>query len=242
MNTLQKSAIYLKMSIKAMMHNPSFHTINGSIKYFPGWLKHLTDRKNSVSDNMPWLAFGAIDFIKSIVRTNMSVFEYGSGGSTLFWSLHVKSVVSVEHEPSWYVKMASEFSKKQIGNVEYILAEAEDDKMFETKSFLNPGDYISADNHFKGKSFEGYVKQIDRFPDQSFDLIIIDGRARPSCIAHSLTKLKQGGYLVVDNSEREYYLSPFTINRQDWNVWKFYGPVPYNYNFSETSIFQKLVN
>src|SRR5688572_24230390 len=133
MAKLPKSVVYVKMSIKAMMHNPSFRTFADIIKYYNGWLKHLQDGKNSVADNMPWLAFGAIDFLKKIVRSDMFVFEYGSGGSTLFWSTHAKKVVSVEHEPSWYEKMSDEFSKRNIQNVDYILAEAEEDNMFKTK-------------------------------------------------------------------------------------------------------------
>ena len=239
MGTLRKVIIYLKMSIKALVHYPSFKTFGDSVKYFNSWLRHLEEGKSSVTDNMPWLTFGAIDFLKEKLNRDMSLFEYGSGGSTLFWSAHLRQVVSIEHEPLWYEKMVDEFSKRRIQNVEYILAEAEEDKMFETKSFENPDHYVSSDLLFKGKNFRNYVKQIDLFPDQSFDIIVVDGRARPSCIHHALSKLNEKGYLVIDNSERNYYLASFTFTEPDWKVWKFYGPVPYNYNFSETTIIQR---
>ena len=40
-------------------------------------------------------------------------------------------------------------------------------------------------------------------------------------------------------SERKYYLAPFTFAKSHWKVWKFYGPVPYSYHFSETTIMQR---
>lgn len=36
----------------------------------------------------------------------MTLFEYGSGHSTLFWKERVASVVSVEHDESWFEEMA----------------------------------------------------------------------------------------------------------------------------------------
>jgi hypothetical protein len=92
MNALQKMSIYLKMSLKTLMHKPSFESFKGMIIYFPIWWKSLVPEKNSVSDSRPWIAFGALDFIKKIIKPGMSVFEYGSGGSTLFWSTHVKKL------------------------------------------------------------------------------------------------------------------------------------------------------
>ena len=227
------------MSLRALQRRPSIGTFNGLIKHFPNWLKHLAEKKNSVIDSTPWIAFGAIEFLEKIVRSNMEVFEYGSGGSTLFWSTRVKTVVSVEHELLWYTKMSHELLARKIHNVEYIIAGAEDDENYIDKNFKNPAHYLSEDLQFRGKNFENYVKQIDRFPNRTFDMIIIDGRARPSCILHSLNKLKVGGYLIIDNSERDYYLAPFTFAKPDWKVWKFYGPVPYNYHFSETTIIQR---
>ena len=83
------------------------------------------------------------------------------------------------------------------------------------------------------------MKQIDQYPDEYFHIVVVDGRARPSCISHALKKVKKGGYLIVDNSERDYYLVPFMFKKPYWRVWKFYGPVPYIYHFSETTIIKK---
>jgi hypothetical protein len=239
MKTLDKAVIYIKMSAKAILYKPSSQTLFGVIKFFPAWWAHLKPGKNPVSDKMPWLSFGAIKFISKIATPEMSVFEYGSGGSTLFWSSKVKQVISIEHERGWHDRMQEELKKNNIKNVEYILAEAEPDECFTNKNFASPDHYISSDPLFKEKKFESYAKQIDRFPNQFFDIVIVDGRARPSCILHAINKIKVNGFLIVDNSERDHY-SPSFASLRNWKKLDFMGAVPYDYHFSQTSIYQKI--
>lgn len=61
-----------------------------------------------------------------------------------------------------------------------------------------------------------YNKVIDNFIDNYFDLILVDGRDRVKCIESSIPKLKSGGWLVLDNSEREYYQRGIDLMK-DWN-------------------------
>jgi hypothetical protein len=170
----------------------------------------------------------------------MKVFEYGSGGSTLFWAGHVKEVISVEHDKQWYDKLANELRLQEIGNVKYILAEAEQDVDFSSKKIDNPADYISGDSSFTGKNFSTYVQQIEKYPDEYFDIVIVDGRSRPSCIVHAMRKVKTNGFLIIDNSEREYYLRNIQFDRRNWNEYIFPGAVPYVYHFSETRLLKKI--
>lgn len=61
-----------------------------------------------------------------------------------------------------------------------------------------------------------YNKEIELFPNEYFYLIIVDGRDRVKCIESSIPKLKQGGWLILDNSEREYYQKGIDLMK-DWN-------------------------
>jgi len=239
MSSMHKVIIYLKMSAKALVGQPSLNTVQGIVKFFPSWVKHLVPGKNSLTDAQPWLSFGAIEFLKSILSANMNVFEYGSGGSTLFLAARAKQVISVEHDKQWFTNMKTELSKRGIDNIEYLYVPSESDSQFNKKYFGNPDDYISSDILYKGENFESYVKIIDRYPENFFDLVIVDGRARPSCIKHALPAIKAGGYLVVDNSERKYYLDKFRLDKTKWEKRVFNGAVPYNLHFSETTILRK---
>ena len=237
MKRKNKGLIYFKRSVKTFLKHPHIGSIFSLVKYFSEWRRYLAPDKNSIADQVPWMAFSAIDFLKKISNPEMKVFEYGSGGSTFFWSSRVKQIISVEHDRSWFEKIEMELTRQKITNVNYILSEPYHIPDFEKKQFHLSTDYISGVPSHSGKSFEAYARTIENFPDENFDIIVVDGRARPSCILHSLKKIKKGGYLVVDNSERKYYLSGFDFT--SWRSWNFFGPVPYSYNFSRTSIFQK---
>jgi hypothetical protein len=118
-----------------------------------------------------------------------------------------------------------------------MLVEAEEPDEAEPDSI-----YISqSSGNTKNKSFETYVKKIDNIPDRSLDLILIDGRARGACIAHAKQKVKIGGRLVVDNSDRNYYFkgNEDLFDPDCWKPLHFTGPVPYSFEFSRTSFFQK---
>jgi len=236
---LNKHSIYLKMALRGIMYSPSFATARQLIKYYSAWNAFLDPARNSVIDKQPWLSFAAIDFIKEIIRPDMVVFEYGSGGSTLFWAEHTRRVISIEHDEVWSEKMKRLLSKQNINNVEYHFIPAERREDFITKEVGKPSDYISTDENYRDFSFKTYASSIDRFPDDSFDIILVDGRARPSCIGHAIPKLKRNGYLVVDNTERGYYLAPFNFGNNEWELHRFFGPVPYSHSFSETSIIKK---
>jgi len=194
-----------------------------------------------VNDKSPWICFSAVKFLKDIVRKDMRVFEYGSGGSTLFWTFNVQEIVSVEHDTSWYSIMKNQFGEQGVENLRYILAEPADDGAFNKKNFEDPDHYISSDPVYKGKNFEQYAKTIDSYPDDYFDIVVVDGRARPSCIKHGIPKLKKNGWLIIDNSERKYYFAPFSFDKSSWKISKFAGPVPYTRDFSETSFLKKLI-
>lgn len=51
---------------------------------------------------LPWYTYPAIEFINQLDFTGKTVFEFGSGFSTLFWAARAKRVVSVENDAEWY--------------------------------------------------------------------------------------------------------------------------------------------
>jgi predicted O-methyltransferase YrrM len=43
---------------------------------------------------------------------------------------------------------------------------------------------------------------LDNYPDESFDFILIDGSERGNCAKSALAKIKRGGYIYLDNSDK----------------------------------------
>ena len=81
---------------------------------------------------IPWYTYPMIEFLKQLDFSQKTVFEYGSGNSTLFWAKRSKRVVAIEDDPTWYAQIKPHLPV----NVEYILVD-------------NKSDYIKAIHQFK---------------------------------------------------------------------------------------------
>ncbi len=51
---------------------------------------------------IPWMTYPFIDFVKNLDLKNKTIFEYGSGASTIFWGRNASKVVSIENDEDWY--------------------------------------------------------------------------------------------------------------------------------------------
>jgi hypothetical protein len=68
---------------------------------------------------IPWITYPAIDYLNRLSLANASVFEYGAGSSTRWWSLKAKSVKCVEMNRAWFEKV----EKLKLPNVTIQLCE-----------------------------------------------------------------------------------------------------------------------
>lgn len=83
-----------------------------------GWFRSAEERLpvDRNGNCLPWITYPAISFLNNKVRSDMVVFEYGSGNSTLWWSERVSSIVSYEHNRDWH----NSFKEIVPTNVEYV--------------------------------------------------------------------------------------------------------------------------
>lgn len=63
---------------------------------------------NAQDEPIPWFTYPAIDFLDAVVRPEWTVFEWGSGNSTLWWSARTAHVVSVEDDAAWYAEVVKQ--------------------------------------------------------------------------------------------------------------------------------------
>jgi len=208
------------------------------IRFFILWNKSLKSSRNALKDGSPWIVFEAKEWADSFLKKGMNIFEWGSGGSTIYIGARVKKLISVEHDHRWHSQVSSKLKEMGISNCVYSLKEPKitKDSWIEEQVL---GSYYSTDNNYKNLNFKDYCTAINSFEDSFFDLVIVDGRARLSCIYHAIDKVKRGGYLLLDNSERKEYFMGINLLK-DWERKDFYGPGPYNLEFWQTSIFKKI--
>ena len=123
----------------------------------------------------PWLSFGAIIALESIVHKNLKVLEFGSGGSTVFWAQTCKNVKSFETNPDWFEKVRQRI--KEFKNVEIILANQEGILKRLAKE---------PNNHYD-------IVLIDACPKDAERILLANA---------ALPKIKSGGFLVLDNYQK----------------------------------------
>src|SRR5215831_9074930 len=87
-------------------------------QYISRCLNHnLINGKTPLDLEIPWFSYAAIDFLDDFLKPHMSVCEYGSGGSTLFFAQRTKSVWSIEDNPKWFDLVSRHLKKRSVQNV-----------------------------------------------------------------------------------------------------------------------------
>jgi len=158
----------------------------------------IWDVEDMIKLDLPWWNISAINYVNNFLKKhngNATVFEYGSGASTVWLSKRSKLVSFVEHDMVFYNYIKNIF--KKINNIEGKLILPEINNNYTQNYCSNKKDYKSF--HFKK-----YVKSIADF-NGPFDLIVIDGRARGDCLLEAKKHLSKNGIIVFDNSLRKRY-------------------------------------
>lgn len=155
------------------------------------------------------------DFFLKHLKKNHTVLEWGSGASTIEIAKHVKKLVSIEHNESWYNKVSQEIPENV--DLHYVPFNTEED----------PG---------HDGTYEQYKDYVDKAVELSkqhgkFDVIFIDGRARVACaaickqIAHKNTLVFIHDYNHPNPQylRQEYFEAEEHLNRLsgEFTMWKF---------------------
>lgn len=208
------------------------------------WLRSLRSRGDPIRDGMPWITVGAIPVLAGAVSRGARVLEWGAGGSTIFFLRAGAALTTVEHEPSWADRVRREVAR--LGDeaaarwsLHVVLPEENPETI--------PGDPADHRDYRSGREgegqrrFESYVRVAEHLAPASFDVVLVDGRARPSCLVAATPLVRPGGLLVLDDSERERYAAAVsTLDSQAWRRTDLVGPRPYLYEYGRTTLWTKL--
>lgn len=158
----------------------------GDITTVPRWFR---ERRASTMDlRQPWWPYAMTAYVESVLPASARVFEYGGGGSSLWLADRGAHVTTVEHDSGWDRQLRRVVPPRQ---VELLLVPPSES-----------GQITSATHD---GFFDDYVGSIDSYSDDIFDLVIVDGRARVECAMRARQKLKRGGMILLDDSDRPRY-------------------------------------
>lgn len=162
----------------------------------------------------PWIAQAAIVILEKLLTRDMVGFEYGSGNSTLFIASKIKHLTSVEHNDHWFRIVTKKLSERALSNVDYHCIPPRLEALSDELENVLPNLSLIGDPSFRIRSeYRDYFAFVRSSPDNHFDFILIDGRARVECALNAIPKLKDGGILVLDNSDRRRYAPIFGLLR-----------------------------
>src|SRR6266852_4781627 len=84
-----------------------------------------------------------------------------------------------------------------------------------------------------------FATAITAFPDESFDLVVVDGRdERVACVESAVPKLRRGGLLVLDDWDHPAYRRVDRV-LESWPRRVFIGLKPYPLTALETAIYRR---
>lgn len=163
------------------------------------WLVSLTKVHDSLAMaelDVPWWTYDAIDAVEAWIGAKdkpVRVFEWGSGASTLWLADRVGEIISVEHHHEFSQLIGPVVTAKP--NVTFLEVSAP------TSDAPRIGSHKTGSEHHE---FFDYVHAIDE-QTGSFDLVVIDGRAREACLRVAIDRLEPDGLIVFDNTHRARY-------------------------------------
>jgi hypothetical protein len=147
--------------------------------------------------DLPWWTYPSIDEVDRFLTArgrSARVFEYGSGASSVWLGRRASEVHSVEHSEDFVHFLAP------------VLAEVPSVRLRHVEApLVGPQARVPSQRHgHHGLDFAAYVESIEDIGG-TFDLIVVDGRARAACLRQAVSHLARDGMIVFDNSNRGRY-------------------------------------
>ncbi len=159
----------------------------------------------------PMISYRAARTIAAGLPADAACVEFGSGMSTPWLARHCAYLLSRENDRGWYRKVGSLLKRAGLTHVRY--------------EYREPERFHELPDH----------------PDGFFDFALIDGWNRAGCVASVLPKLKPGGWIYLDNSDKDMTIPDGDLRRAEAAlleaVEKRGGSVEYFVDFSPTNFF-----
>jgi predicted O-methyltransferase YrrM len=182
-----------------------------------GWL-HLPaaaarHRLGSVPER-PWIVPAAIGWLRRRMRADWRVLELGSGRSTAWLARHAGSVLSFEDDEFWAERTRERLASAGLANAEV-----------------------------RSMPVDRFAAATAAEPDGHFDLVVVDfleaaGAERADTVEAGKEKVRPGGYLLLDDSDRPGYAPAWQL-LAGWRERRFSGVKDEWFIACETTIFRR---
>jgi hypothetical protein len=154
------------------------------------WVGDRVTRRSPLELGLPWLSWPSIEYLRRELRPGMRVFEWGGGGSTIFFLRLGCTVTTVESNPLWRDRL--------------LLAVSREDFRIRDRSDLR---FVPAETGER----ENVIAYIDAVrAGAPWDVILVDGIDEPflnriNCLRIAPQALSVTGLIILDDAWRDLY-------------------------------------
>lgn len=156
-------------------------------RHAASWVQDRFSFAGPVAQGLPWIAFPCVDFLTGYLEPTHNVFEWGGGGSTIFFLKKGCRVTTVESSAEWVQQLEA-----QVGELGGDARSRWDLRYVPLSDNSDP-------------AVADYVQQVT--VGGAWDLILVDGWRRLKCLHEGLHHVKPGGALVLDNANQKQFVS-----------------------------------
>ena len=162
----------------------------------------------------PWIVPAAVGWLRRRIRPGWRVLELGAGRSTLWFARRAGEVVSFEDNPFWVAWGRERLAAAGLANVD-----------------------------LRQLPVARFLPELGRLADESFDLVVVDfleshGADRVEAVRRARAKLRPGGLLLLDDSDRPVYAEAYDL-LAGWRERRFVGVKDGWPEVCETAIFRR---
>jgi len=173
-----------------------------------------------MQEGLPWFSLPAIKYLDRTIKPGSAVFEFGSGGSTVYFASKHCTVDAVEDSADWCKLVADELSRRDLPPANLTVCPFD---FFEPESFRES-------DYFNRLSTLG----------RKYDVIVVDGteesvQVRRACLLEAEKFIKPGGIIILDDSWR--YKDP-PLRHHAKSLQDFVGIGPCRKGVTSTAILQ----
>jgi SAM-dependent methyltransferase len=180
------------------------------LRFPAAWLRS----RRGHTPERPWIVPAAIGWLRRHIRSDWSILELGSGRSTAWFAKRAGHVISLEDNEFWHGHTREGLENAGLVNVDLRL-----------------------------RPVESFPREVASLPNGAFDLVVVDFLEAPEvtridCITPAREKVRPGGHLLLDDSDRPGYAEAFEL-LDGWRFRSFTGVKDEWPEACETGIFTR---
>jgi hypothetical protein len=180
------------------------------------WFHDRFDKEGAIRQGVPWIAWPCIDYLTSYLKPEHKVFEWGGGGSTIFFLAKGCSVTTIESNEYWRNQIDARIGQEYRHRWQLRFVEADSNE--DPRAPL-------------------YIQSV--LEGGPWDVVLVDGWNREECLMQARETVRPGGLLLLDNANRLQYAHIPAVMRNGWERLPFRGLGPARTWVTQTDVYVK---